>query len=94
MYLLGFETGFNSEAEGVYDIFETLGPEPSLQALYAIEPWCASNPDKTFGKAVIALSVPRLKSTYGHRNGRHAPIRLALRFGGRLGFGSGICGAM
>jgi hypothetical protein len=61
MYLLGFETGFNSEAEGVYDIFETLGPEPSLQALYAIEPWCASNPDKTFGKAVIALSV-RLRS--------------------------------
>ena len=61
MYLAGFETGFNSEAVGIYDIFESLGPDPTLQALYAIEPWCASNPDKTFGKAVIALSV-RLRS--------------------------------
>ncbi len=54
MYLSGFQTGFNSEAEGIYDIFEAFGPDPIVQALYAVEPWCAKNPDKTF--AGIALS--------------------------------------
>ena len=44
MYVLGFQTGFNAEAEGVYDIFTSLGSDPALKALYAIEPWCASHP--------------------------------------------------
>jgi hypothetical protein len=55
-YVSGFQTGFNSEAEGIFDIFKSLGADPTLNALYAIEPWCASNPDKNFSDAVLALS--------------------------------------
>jgi hypothetical protein len=55
-YLSGFQTGFNSEAEGIFDIFKSLGTDPTLNALYAIEPWCARNPDKKFSEAVLALS--------------------------------------
>jgi hypothetical protein len=51
-----FQTGFNSEAEGIFDIFKSLGADPTLNALYAIEPWCASNPDEKFADAVLALS--------------------------------------
>jgi hypothetical protein len=51
-YVLGFQTGFNAEAEGVYDIFAGLGDNAGIKALYAIEPWCASNPDKNFSLAV------------------------------------------
>jgi len=56
MYVLGFQTGFNSEAEGVFDIFSALGSVPSDKVLYAIEPWCASHPDKKFSQAVLALA--------------------------------------
>jgi hypothetical protein len=56
-YVGGFETGFNSEAEGIYDIFASLGTDPTLKALYAIEPWCANNPDKTFGTALLVLAA-------------------------------------
>jgi hypothetical protein len=55
-YVSGFQTGFNSEAEGVYEIFKSLGTDPTLNALYAIEPWCAGNPDKKFAHAVLALA--------------------------------------
>ena len=55
MYVAGFQTGFNSDADGVYDIFNSFGENSALKALYAIEPWCASHPDKKFSTALIAL---------------------------------------
>jgi hypothetical protein len=55
-YVLGFQTGFNSEAEGVYDIFKSLGSNPTVSALYAIEPWCASNPSKKFSDGLLNLA--------------------------------------
>jgi hypothetical protein len=55
-FLSGFQTGFNSEAEDIFDIFKPLGTDPTLNALYAIEPWCVSNPDKKFADAVLALA--------------------------------------
>ena len=73
MFLSGFQTGFNSEADGIYDIFEALGPDPTLQALYAIEPWCASHPDKTFATAVVILS-----SSSGQKNGRCSAWEVTL----------------
>ena len=60
-YVLGFQTGFNSQFEGVYDIFSSFGSSPAFSALYAIEPWCASHPEGTFGKAVLALATTLLK---------------------------------
>jgi hypothetical protein len=56
-YVLGFQTGFNSEAEGIYDIFQSLGDNPAVSALYAIEPWCASNPGKKFSDGLLVLSL-------------------------------------
>jgi hypothetical protein len=56
-YVLGFQTGLNSEADGVYDVFKTLGSNPGVSALYAIEPWCASNPGKTFSDGLLDLAL-------------------------------------
>jgi hypothetical protein len=56
MYILGFQTGFNSQAEGVYDIWSPLGDDPANSALYAIEPWCQQHPEANFGQGVIALA--------------------------------------
>jgi hypothetical protein len=56
MYVAGFQTGFNSEADGIHDIFEALGGDP-FQVLYAIEPWCAQNPDKNFANALLDLAI-------------------------------------
>jgi hypothetical protein len=53
-YVAGFQTGFNSEADGIYDIFKSLN-NPS-NVLYAIEPWCASHPDKSFADALLVLA--------------------------------------
>jgi hypothetical protein len=55
-YVLGFQTGFNVEAEGIYDIFASLGDNPAVNALYAIEPWCAQNPDKKWATGLLVLS--------------------------------------
>jgi hypothetical protein len=56
-YVLGFQTGFNSEAEGIYDIFESFGSSRTpFLVLYAIEPWCATHPDKTFATALLVLA--------------------------------------
>jgi hypothetical protein len=56
-YVLGFQTGFNSEAEGVYDVFESFGTSRTpFLVLYAIEPWCASHSDKTFATALLVLA--------------------------------------
>jgi hypothetical protein len=52
-YVLGFQTGFNFEAEGVYDIFGSL---PDYNVLYAIEPWCTQNPDKPFSNGLLDLA--------------------------------------
>jgi hypothetical protein len=35
MFVSGFQTGYNSEAVGIYDIFKSLGSDPILSALYA-----------------------------------------------------------
>ncbi len=56
-YILGFQTGFNSQAEGVFDIFSSFGSNPAFKALYAIEPWCASHPDKNFAQGLLALAA-------------------------------------
>ena len=55
-YVSGFQTGFNSEANGVYDIFESLGHDAPDRVLSETEPWCASHPDQTFAVALLALA--------------------------------------
>ena len=55
-YVLGFQTGFDSEAQGVHDIFSSFGSSPAFTVLYAIEPWCAGHPYKAFGTAVLSLA--------------------------------------
>jgi len=55
-YVLGFQTGFNSEADGVYDVFTSLGPSPAFQALYAVEAWCGQNPDRKFASGLLDLA--------------------------------------
>ena len=55
-YVSGFQTGFNSEADGVYDIFESLGHDTPDRVVSAIEPWCASHPDQTFASGLLALA--------------------------------------
>jgi hypothetical protein len=64
-YAFGFQTGFNSEADGIFNIFASLASpgdsDGAVNALYAIEPWCASNPDKTFATALVVLAY-RLKA--------------------------------
>jgi hypothetical protein len=56
MYVAGFQTGFNSQADGVYDIFSSLGDDAVDSVLYAVEPWCASNPGKTFSDGLLDLA--------------------------------------
>jgi hypothetical protein len=51
----GFQTGFNSQVDGVYDIFASIDGDP-VKALYAIEPWCAAHPEAKFGNAVLNLA--------------------------------------
>jgi hypothetical protein len=55
MYVAGFRTGFNSEAQGIFDVFKALGEDAEVNALYAIEPWCAKNPDKNFATGLLVL---------------------------------------
>jgi hypothetical protein len=61
-YVAGFRTGFNSEAQGIYDIFSSLGNDAEVSALFAIEPWCAQNPDKNFATALLFLSLTLRKN--------------------------------
>jgi len=53
-YIDGFQTGFNLEAPGVYDVFAKL---PGFDPLFAVEPWCKDHPDKRFGMAVVNLAL-------------------------------------
>ena len=56
-YISGFQTGYNSEADGVYDIFESLGnDDASDRVLSELELWCASHPDQTFAIALLAIA--------------------------------------
>ena len=56
-YVAGFQTGYNSEADGVYDIFESLGnDDASDRVLSELESWCASHPDQTFAIALLAIA--------------------------------------
>jgi hypothetical protein len=55
-FLAGFQTAYNMLAPGVYDVFAPLGQQWSLDGLYAIEAWCAKNPDKDFSVGVIELA--------------------------------------
>jgi hypothetical protein len=43
-YILGFQTGYNMGAAGVYDVFDSLGEKPGFKALLAIEAWCSKHP--------------------------------------------------
>ena len=52
-YVLGFTTGFNMEKDGVSHIFRSFGQDYGLKVLLAIEPWCASNPTKSFDEALF-----------------------------------------
>jgi hypothetical protein len=55
-YVYGFQTGYNSEADGVYDIFESLGHDAPDRVLSEVEAWCTSHPDQTFAIALLALA--------------------------------------
>jgi len=61
-YVLGFETGYNYSTPGVLDIFSALGPDPSFEVLYGIEPWCQRHPTIKFGEALI-IFAERLRKT-------------------------------
>jgi len=61
-YVAGFQTGVNSEPNGIADSLATLGDAPAEAALYAIEPWCADHPDEKFSSGVVALAK-KLKKT-------------------------------
>ena len=55
-YVSGFQTGYNSEADGVYDIFESLGHDAPDRVLSEIETWCTGHPDQTFAVALLAVA--------------------------------------
>ena len=55
-YVLGFQTGFNYEASGVYDIFEGFGVSPALNVLIAVEVRCAKNPTEKFSEALLVTT--------------------------------------
>jgi hypothetical protein len=65
-YVLGFQTGFNSEAEGIYDIFASLGPDAAFNVLYAVEPWCAKHPAEKFGNALLVLAYQLREKAKGN----------------------------
>lgn len=56
-YLTGFQTAFNMEAEGVFDIFgaPSFGSWPTQSALIAIEPYCQNHPEALFDGALLWL---------------------------------------
>jgi hypothetical protein len=54
MYLLGFQTGYNSAANNTYDIFPDVKSEYNL--LSWLENYCRDNPSDRFGDAVVSLS--------------------------------------
>jgi hypothetical protein len=57
-YAAGFQTGFNSEAKGVYDIFASLGDVSAqlINVLYATESICGQNPKLSFSEALLTLA--------------------------------------
>ena len=55
-YLLGFQTGHNSSHLGKKDVFERFGDTPTNKLLFLTQDWCAKNPTKTFGNAVVAIA--------------------------------------
>jgi len=56
-YVLGFQTGYNFGADGVYDVFSSFGAEGdhTNKILFAIEPWCAQHPEAKFDTALFEL---------------------------------------
>jgi predicted RNA-binding protein with TRAM domain len=54
-FVSGAQTGFNYEHDGYVNILEPLKPDELYNALYAIEPWCAANPERDFGVGVLTL---------------------------------------
>jgi hypothetical protein len=54
-FVSGAQTGFNYEHVGYVNILEPLKPDELYNALYAIEPWCAANPERDFGVGVLTL---------------------------------------
>ncbi|MCG5483685.1 MAG: hypothetical protein KK482_08180 [Sinorhizobium meliloti] len=58
MYVAGFETAYNSAAEGVHHIFDGFGSVSKV--LVALEPWCSQHPTKNFDLAIFDL-VKRLR---------------------------------
>src|SRR4051812_4014216 len=55
MYVLGFQTGYNMQTYEVFDVFGSLGADPSAMVLYAIEPWCSKHPESTFADGLLNL---------------------------------------
>jgi|GEM_PF-4388077 hypothetical protein len=54
-YVVGFQTGYNFAADGVFDVFGSLGKDPAIKVLFAIEPWCAKHPEEHFADALLDL---------------------------------------
>lgn len=55
MYVLGFQTGYNLAADGVYNVFGSLGEDAGISVLFTIEPWCAKHPEALFDDALFDL---------------------------------------
>ncbi|MGE5540281.1 MAG: hypothetical protein ACM30I_16815 [Gemmatimonas sp.] len=55
-YILGFQTGMNAATPRTHDVFQALGDDPVPKAFVWVKTWCETNPDSTFGAAVVALS--------------------------------------
>src|SRR5262249_9088167 len=56
-YVLGFQTGYNAAAPGVFDILGRVGgPSPGETALTWLNMWCENNPGERFAEAVVALA--------------------------------------
>lgn len=59
MYVLGFQTGFNSSADGVCDVFNDITAD---QVLEWVDNYCQANPLKKFSHGVISLARERASS--------------------------------
>lgn len=54
-YVYGFQTGFNMESPGVYDILAPLNGDMNATMDW-LESWCQKNPTKRFGMGVVRLA--------------------------------------
>lgn len=53
MYVLGFQTGYNWQALGVYDVFAAFGDRPGIEVLFGVERVCEQTPAEIFRDALM-----------------------------------------